>query len=235
MTKHVRPAATAAPAVAVTIWVAVAVRAHAADVLLAILHPLAATLVVVRLGTRVAGTRFGLAAGIVYGILPLLGSLYALPTFRHSFVHDGLPQVVGLHRPWWLAVGVLVAAVATVTPRLVLAAAGLAVVVAAVAAFGLHPLAGLRDGVHETAWSVAFGAWIYVAGVLGVIRRAPALAVAVGGWTFAVVLYAAHNGYDGAAFWRQLAPATPLIALLVSAPALLVPPLRPARRPADAR
>jgi hypothetical protein len=234
--QRVARAVAATLSVIATVVVALATHHHApldllAAVGLAILAPVATA----RAATRIGGSRFGTAASFVYPCLPVLGNLYALPTFRHAFVHQGLPQALGLHRPGWLAVGVLVAAACAFLPRSAVAAVGLAAAAAAIAVWGLHGLTDLRNGVHETSWSVSFGGWVYVAGVAGIARRSPLLAAGVGGWVLAAVLYAVHDGYAGARFWAELAPATPAIALLLSALALLVPRLRAAPSPDPAR
>jgi hypothetical protein len=226
----------AALSVVATVVVALATHHHAPlDLLAAVGLAVLASVATARAATRIGGSRFGTAASFVYPCLPVLGNLYALPTFRHAFVHQGLPQALGLQRPGWLAVGVLIAAACAFLPRSAVAAVGLAAAAAAIAVWGLHGLTELRNGVHETNWSVTFGGWVYVAGVTGIARRSPLLAAGVGGWVLAAVLYAAHDGYAGALFWAELAPATPGIALLLSALALLVPRLRAAPSPDPAR
>ena len=76
--------------------------------------------------------------------------------------------------------------------------------------------------------------WLLVAGILGVLLRAPLLGLAIGGWLLAVILWGAHRGYADAVFWQSLAAAVPAGALVLSSLALLVPRLRPAKRRAPA-
>ena len=183
---------------------------------------------------RVAGNRFAGAAALVYAFLPVIGLAYCLSTYRHSFLHEAVPGLVGLRRPGLLAVGVAAVAAIAVTPRVLVAPTGAVAAAVALAVWGVHPLTDVRNGLHETAWSIALAEWAAVAGVLGVARRAPLLAAGAGGWLVFSVLRAASHGYDDAAFWRQLGPGVPVIALCLTSVALLVPSLRPARRPLDA-
>jgi hypothetical protein len=196
-----------------------------------VLAPLAC-LAAGRLGRRLAGPRYGVAAQWVYVLMPALGYVYALGTYRHTFLHGGLPQLVGLHEPQWLALGVALAAVAAFAPETSVGALGAIAVVVALVTWGTGGLHDLRNGLHETAWSIAFAEWTFVAGVVGVAVRRPLLALGVGGWAAAVILGAAHAGYgsDGE-FWRALAPAAPALALLLTSIALLLPRLRLAAAP----
>lgn len=232
-----RLAATVAPGAAALVAVAAIAAAASAtaplDVVAAlVLAPVACA--VTSLGARrIGGRRFGIAAGWTYAVLPLLGIAYCLSTYRHIFVHEALPQFVGLKSPWLLAVGVCIAGVFAVAPSSLLAAAGVVAAVVAIVVWGDSGLADVRGGLHETAWSPTLIAWVVVAGTAGVAIRAPRLAVAVGGWIVAAVLGAAHGGYgDHGEFWRNLAPAAPAAALVIASLRQLVPRLRPARAPA---
>ncbi|MCW2963340.1 MAG: hypothetical protein JWO17_592 [Actinomycetia bacterium] len=182
-------------------------------------------------GRRLSGPRFGAAAALVYAVLPLLGIAYSLTTYRHIFVHEALPELVGLRHPLLFAVGAVTAVVFAFVPRQLLGLAGICAGVAALAIWGVGPLSDLRIGLHETAWSITFAEWALVAGILGVARRSGLFAVGLGGWIAFVLLRAAAQGYADAAFWKGLAPATPALALLLSAVWFLVPRLRPAPLP----
>lgn len=182
-------------------------------------------------GRRLSNLRFGAAAAVVYALLPLLGIAYSLTTYRHTFVHTALPVLVGLRHPAWFALGASTALVFAFLPRQLFALAGLVGVIAGVVAWGLAPLTDLRNGLHETAWSITFGEWALLAGLIGAARRSVLTAVGLGGWIVFVVLRAAAQGYADAAFWKALTPATPAIALLLSALWFLIPRLRPARAP----
>ncbi len=48
-------------------------------------------------------------------------------------------------------------------------------------ALGTGDLGTVRDGLHETAWSISMIAWLGVAGVIGATRRSVALAASLGG------------------------------------------------------
>jgi hypothetical protein len=189
-------------------------------------------------GRRLGGRRFGLATSIVYVLLPLFGIAYSLSAYRHTFVHGALPQLVGLEAPAQLALGAALAVAVATLPRSILGAAGAIAAAVALATWGIHPLTDVRNGLHETGWSIALLEWAFVAGTIGAATRSVGRAIALAGWLLFVVLHAAHGGYGAhAEFWRSLAPATPAIAVLLSSLALLVPRLRPApirARPLDA-
>jgi hypothetical protein len=200
-------------------------RAPLQVVVALVLAPLA-TWATAAAARRVAGPRFATAAAWVYAALPLLGIAYSLVPYRHIFKHEALPTVVGLHRPWLLALGVGCAAAFAFAPTAVVAAAGVVAAIVAVVAWGVHPLDGLRSSLHESAWSITLGEWALVAGVIGIGRRAPLLAVGAAGWLAFAVLRGSAVGYGGGGFWKALALATPVLALTVTALVLLVPPLR---------
>lgn len=183
------------------------------------------------LARRLAGPRFADAACAVYVLLPALGVLTMLGTYRHTFATRAIPDLVGLRATPWFALGLAVAAAVTV--RL----AGPPLAVAGVAALVLSwgELGAVRIGLHETAWSITMFEWLALAGVLGAARRSPWRAAALGGWLALAVALAARQGYDGAAFWQSLAVATPAVAVLLSSLWLLVPPLRLAPAPTRAR
>jgi hypothetical protein len=182
-------------------------------------------------GRRLSGPRFGTAAAVVYAVLPVLGIAYSLTTYRHTFVHEALPSLVGLRHPLVFAVGAATAVVFAFAPRQPLGLAGICAGVAALAIWGVGPLSDIRNGLHETAWSITFAEWALVAGILGVARRSGLFAVGLGGWIVFVLLRASAKGYADAAFWKGLAPATPALALLLSALWFLVPRLRTALLP----
>jgi hypothetical protein len=189
-------------------------------------------------GRRLGGRRLGIATSIVYVVLPLLGIAYALTSYRHTFVHGALPQLVGLESPAQLALGTALAIAVATLPRSIVGVAGTVGAAVALAVWGVHPLTDVRNGLHETGWSIALIEWAFVAGTIGAATRSVGRAIGLAGWVVFVVLHAAHGGYGAhAEFWRSLAPATPAIAALLSSLALLVPRLRPAptrARPLDA-
>lgn len=189
----------------------------------------AAVLATAAVGRRLGGDRFALGAAATYVVLPLLANRFMLGSYRGAFDRQALPDLVGLRATWWFALGVAVClVVAFVRPRIA-AAAGLVATTAALVVWGAGDLSGVRGGLHETAWSITLLEWFFVAGVIGAARRGSWLAVGVGGWLAALILHAAHVGYDGAAFWQSLAAGVPAAALLLSSLALLVP--LPRRRP----
>ena len=183
-----------------------------------------AVLLTKRLGMHLGGERLGVAAAVVYILLPVLGTVYALGNYRHIFTHEAVPALVGLRATPWFALGLVLAALA-----LFRAAAVLFVIAAVVSiAMGTAGLGTVRSGLHETAWSITMLAWLGIAGVIGATRRSVTLAASLAGWLTFAVLHAARQGYDDAAFWQSLSVAAPAIAVTLTSLALLVPPLRPA-------
>jgi hypothetical protein len=180
-------------------------------------------------GTRLGGPRFGLFAAGSYAVLPALASAYMLVSYRGIFEREAIPDLLGLRATPWFALGVGLTLALAYVPRGILAAIGVAVASGALLTWGTAPLAEIRAGLHETAWSIALLEWFVLAGLIGAARRSIWLAAALGGWLAAAVLHAAHLGYDHSAFWRSLSVAAPASALLLSSLALLVPPLRPVR------
>jgi hypothetical protein len=167
-------------------------------------------------------------------LLPLLGNRYMLSTYRSTFDSRALPSLVGIRHTGVFALGVGITVIAALVPRLAAAVGGAVAFIVAAAIWQFDGVGALRPGLHETAWSITLLEWLVVAGILGVALRSPLLAAAVGGWLLAGLLWAAHEGYHGAVFWRSLAIAAPAAAVLLSSLALLLPPLQPARRPAAA-
>jgi hypothetical protein len=218
-------AALGAAAMLVVVFVAVAYGTDGplSTVAAIVLAPVAVALTR-RLGRRLVDDRFGVAAAIVYILLPALGRLYALADYQSTFTHEAVPNLVGLRGTPWFALGLVLAAMALFRVSAVL------FVVAAVVsiAMGTGDLAGVRAGLHETAWSVSLTVWFGVAGVIGAARKSVAIAASLAGWLVLAVLHGARQGYADAAFWQSLSVATPAIAVTLTSLELLVPPLRPA-------
>jgi hypothetical protein len=177
-------------------------------------------------GSRLGGRPFGLMAAASYALLPALATRYMLGSYRSTFAHEAIPNLLGLRATPWFALGVGITLGVAYAPRVILAAAGVAAASAALIAWGTDPLAGIRAGLHETAWSITLLGWFVLAGFLGAARRSVWLAIALFGWLVAAILHGAHAGYDNAAFWSSLSVAAPAAALLLSSLVLLVPPLR---------
>jgi hypothetical protein len=194
-----------------------------------VLAPIA-VFAVIRAATRLAGGWFPPAAGVVYALLPLTATRLLLPTYRPVFDQHALPTLVGLQSTWMLALGIVLVLAVAFAPVRVDAAAAIVLVVAAAIVWGFDDVSALPSRLHETAWSVALTEWLVVASVLGALLRSPAVGGALGAVLVATIMRAAHQPYDDGTFWRDLAPAAPAAAVLVSSLALLVPRLRPARR-----
>jgi hypothetical protein len=186
-------------------------------------------------GRRLAGPRFGELAAVVYVALPGIGDAYALSTYRSTYLHRAEPWLLGLHSTGWLAVTILVALGLALLPEIALPAVGIALTIVALVCYGTDDLSAIRLGLHETAWSIAAAEWFLIAGVLGTAWRSWRFGIGFAGVVVFWLLRAAHAGYDDAAFWRELAPATTAAALLLSAPVLLLPRLRLAPSPTRAR
>jgi hypothetical protein len=213
--------AAAEVAVVAAIAVAYGTDGPASTVAALVLAPVA-VLLTRRLGEKLAGPRYGLVSALVYIGLPLLGRAYVLSTYRPTFAHHVVPQLVGLRATPWFALGVGLAALALVRVAWVL------FVVAALIslALGTNDLHGVRDGLHETAWSVSLLPWLAAAGVVGAAGRSLALAATLAGWLVLIALHGARQGYADAAFWQSLSAAAPAIAVTLTSLGLLVPPLR---------
>jgi hypothetical protein len=178
-----------------------------------------------RAGRLLAGATFGLAAAALYVALPAVGTAYMLAGYRSTFTHQALPDLLGLRATPYFAAGVLVALAAGFRPILT-AALGAVLLGAALGVDGLDGFGAIRNGLHETAWSITMLVWVGAAGALGAARRSPLVGLGLSAWLGAAVLHGVDRGYDHAAFWQALAAAAPATAVLVSALALLVPRLR---------
>jgi len=184
-----------------------------------------------RLADRLAGPRFANLAAAVYVVLPALAALAMLGTYRSTFLHRAVPNLVGLRGTPWFVLGLAIGVAALFRLAApVLAVAGLVVLVTSWDDLGV-----IRVGLHETAWSITMLEWLAVAGVVGAALRSRVRAAGLAGWLALALGLAARRGYDGAAFWQSLALAAPAIAVLLSSLWLLVPPLRLAPAPTRAR
>jgi hypothetical protein len=192
-----------------------------------VLGPLA-VLGTARLAERIGGRGFAAGAAWTFVLLPLVATTFFVRGFRPTWLHEVLPQLVGARAPGWYALGAAIVIVVSFVPARIAAACGAVAAVIALVAYDFGALGDVRVGIHETGWSVSLAEWLPLAGAIGAARRAPLLAVFLGGWLALFVLHGASEGYGGGAFWAALAPALPAAALLVSSLALLVPRLRPA-------
>lgn len=211
------------------------VRAHsdvtgagstAAALALAPLSVLAATAIGARIGQRTA-----FAAAAVYLVLPFAGRLYFYGPFLRVYDDDVMPALVGLRHTGWFALGVLVALAVAVLPERLAGVTGL--VAAAVAAVAWIDVSWthLYGDFHETTWSPTLLCFLPFAGIVGLATRRPWLAASVGGWFAVFLLRGVNRPYYEGGLWLSLAAAVPAMALLLTALALLVPPLPALRRP----
>lgn len=174
---------------------------------------------------RLAGRRFADAAAAVYILLPTLGTLYALGTYRSTFAHQVVPDLVGLRATPWFVLGLVLAAVALFRASALFLFPGVVVL-----AYGFDDLSGIQSGLHETAWSITMLVFLALACAAGAMRRSRLRAAALTGWLAFAVGHAAGQGYADGAFWQSLAIAAPAVAVLLSSLWLLLPPLRLAPR-----
>jgi hypothetical protein len=209
-------------------------RPSAAGLVVALLLTPVAVGATATIAARIGGDRFAVGSVAVLVLLPLLGNRFMLSTYRNTFDSRALPSLVGLRHTGVFALGVAIAVIVALAPRLAAAAGGATAVVVAAAVWQFDGVGAVSPGLHETVWSITLLEWLVVAGILAVALRAPLEAAAVGGWLLAGLLWAAHTGYDGAVFWRSLAVTAPAAAVLLSSLALLVPRLRPAQGAAAA-
>ena len=82
------------------------------------------------------------------------------------------------------------------------------------------------DNLREFFWSVRVVEWFVVAGLIGLLRRAPAKAALVGGWFGAYLLVKGASptaSIEAGTFLRLFMPALPAMLLLVAGVLLLVP------------
>ncbi|MFL5963563.1 MAG: hypothetical protein ACJ757_11805 [Gaiellaceae bacterium] len=232
------PALTgAAAAVQALLALVVGVRygnSGAASIVAALVLGPLAVLGTARIAARIAGTTLAAGAAWTFVLLPLVSTGSFQSGYRHTWLHEVLPQLVGARATWWYALGAALAIGVSFVPARAAALAGATAALTALFVYGTGALGGVEIGIHETGWSVSLTEWLPIAGAIGVARRAPLLAVALGGWLVFFALRAAEQGYEGGAFWASLAPALPAAALLVSSLALLVPRLRPAAAPQQA-
>jgi hypothetical protein len=222
--------ATLEVAVVAAIGIAYGSDGPASTVVALVLAPVAVTLTW-RLADRIAGPRFANLAAAVYVLLPGLAALTMLGTYRSTFLHRAVPDLVGLRGTPWFVLGLAIGAAALLRVAApVLAVAGFVLLVTS-----WDDLGAIRIGLHETAWSIAMLEWLAVAGVVGAALRSRVRAAGLAGWLALALGLAARRGYDDAAFWQSLALAAPAIAVLLSSLWLLVPPLRLAPAPTSAR
>ena len=185
------------------------------------------------IATRVAGPRFGLAAAVLYVLVPVYGHHFFADTpeiaLRAGYHRNVLPFLVGTRGPAWLALGVGLAVLVRLGATRVVGIGG--VVAAAVGAvlWVNGPWTALYGNFHETTWSPTLVCVLPFACALGIGLRSPWVAAAVGGWLAFFVLRAVHHSYydSSGGFWPALAAALPAIAVLISGLVLLVPRLWP--------
>ena len=70
-----------------------------------------------RIGGRIAGARFAVAAAAVYVLLPLLANRFMLVDYRSTFDAHALPALVGVQHTWVFAAGVAAAVAVALLPR----------------------------------------------------------------------------------------------------------------------
>jgi hypothetical protein len=228
-----RPSGLAVPLTALAVLEVAAVAGLAADrphggalsVVVALLLAPVAMWCVVTLGARLAGPRFGLAAGVVYLLLPFVGRFYFYGGFVDVYKREIAPALVGTRSTGWFALGVAVALALALDRRRVTAAAGAVALVVALVLWVDTDWTTLYDNFHETAWSPTLISLLPIACVLAVGLRSPELATALAGWIGFFILRGIHQPYADGGFWKSLAAATPGAALLLTSLALLVPPL----------
>ena len=223
------PAAALAAIAVLSLVQVVAVRAHSnvtgagSTVAALALAPVVA-LATTALGARV-GPRSALAAAVIYLVLPLAGRLYFYGSFLKVYDHDVMPPLLGLRHTGWFAVGAAVAVGVAFLPERAAGVAGIVAAVVAAAAWIDVDWTGLYGAFHETTWSPTLLCILPFAGVIGLATRRPWLAASIGGWFAVVLLRGVNRPYYSGGLWLSLAAAVPATALLLTALALLVPPL----------
>ncbi|HST18975.1 MAG TPA: hypothetical protein VLK36_15020 [Gaiellaceae bacterium] len=202
------------------------------SVIVALLLAPVAVWSIVAIGERLAGSRFGVAAAIVYVLLPFAGRFLFYGPFVEIYRREIAPALVGLRSTGWFALGVAIALGIAFAPLRAAAVAGIAALGVALVEWAGTDWTRLYDNFHETTWSPTLLSLLPFACVLAVGLRSPLLAAALGGWIGFFILRGADRSYADGGFWLSLAAATPAAALLLTSLGLLVPRLRPARAPA---
>jgi len=195
------------------------------------LAPVASTAVVAVAG-RAAGTRFAVAAGVVYAVLPFAARHYFYGALLVPYDRRVMPSLVGLERTGWFALGVVVCIAIALLPERVAGIIGLVGAAAAAIAWIDAPWRTLFGDFHESTWSPILLCFLPLAATIGLALRRPWLAAAVTGWVAVLVLRGVHRPYESGGLWLSLAAGVPQVAVLLTSVALLVPPLRPRRSPA---
>jgi hypothetical protein len=219
----------AAEVVVVALVAATQTTGGAFSVAVALVLAPVAVVTTAALGAKISSGRFGVAAAAVYVLLPFLANRFMLPTYRGTFDAHALPALVGVQHTQVFALGVAAAVATLLLPRIVAAAGGVLAFVITGLAWQFAGVGHLTAAFHETVWSVTLLEWLLFAGLLGALLRSPLLALAIGGWLLAAIVWGAHRGYADAIFWESLAVAVPAAALVLSSLGLLVPRLRPER------
>ena len=187
------------------------------------------------LAWRLGGRNLALGAAIVYALLPWLGHVYLYGPFLAVYDDKVVPALVGLDHTGWFALGVAVAALLSVAAERSAAAAGVVAAAVGLVAWGDASWSNLWGNFHESTWSPTLLTFLPVAALVGVGRRSPWLATALGGWLAVLVLRGAQRDYGGGGFWFSLAAAAPAIAVLLSSLVYLVPRVRPLPAPDPVR
>ena len=223
---------------------AVAVRADGIDVgarelaNVLVLGPLA-LLCAFRIGVRLAGPALGAWTLLVLVVLPWLAPVFTLASYDETMRDVVLPLAVGLTSDaGYLEGAALLAALALLVHGRHAATAAGAVVLAGLLAVWLLRLPfpdlsreafdGTMAGLREYFWSQRLLQWLPLAGVIAVARRSVPIALALAGWLggYALIRLARPgSGFENGELFRELLPALPAYALLVSAVPLLVPTL----------
>lgn len=193
-----------------------------------VLAPLTA-LAVAAIGARI-GRRTALGAAGVYVLLPFAGRHYFYGAFLKVYDDRVMPALVGLIHTGWFALGTAVALAVVFFPERVTGI--VAIVAAAIAAVAWIDVSWtqLYGEFHETAWSPTLLCYLPFAGVVGLATRRPWLAASIGSWFAVLLLRGVHRPYYTGGLWLSLAAAVPAMAVLLTALALLVPPLPALRR-----
>lgn len=229
------PPAVLAVIAALAVAEVLAVRSHShvggtwSTVAALVLAPVAATATTAIAGR--VGQKTAIAAAAVFLILPFAGRLGFYGSFLTVYDRDVMPALVGLRHTGWFALGILVAASLAVLPERV--AGIVSLVAAAVAAVAWIDVSWttLYGEFHETAWGPTLLCFLPFGGVIGLATRRPWLAASIGGWFAVLLLRGVTRPYYAGGLWLSLAAAVPAMALLLTALALLVPPLPALRRP----
>ena len=119
----------------------------------------------------IAGRRLGVAAAVLYVVLPVAGRVLFLEALRTNYRGHILPALVGTRAPGWFALGVGVAVIVRLAPSRATAAAGLVAAIVGVTLWIGADWTTVYGNLHETTWSPTLVCALPIAGLVAIGLR----------------------------------------------------------------